>query len=98
MEQHDVYTFCHTKNKDSSEIAMRPPLPPSPSLCNIVYYSCSWSTRFICYVLGVAVISWKDWERTDSVERTRSEKVGKPCEKIVDIQEMLAVSVGTGGT
>jgi adrenodoxin-NADP+ reductase len=46
----------------------------------------------------VATVSWKDWERIDAVEWIGGEKVGKPCEKIVDIQEMLAVSVGTGGT
>jgi len=46
----------------------------------------------------VTTVSWKDWERIDAVEQSRGEKVGKPREKIVDIQEMLAVSVGTGGT
>jgi hypothetical protein len=46
----------------------------------------------------VATVSWKDWERIDAVERSRGEKVGKPREKIVDIQEMLAVSIGAGGT
>lgn len=46
----------------------------------------------------MTTISWKDWERIDAVEQSRGEKVGKPREKIVDIQEMLAVSVGTGGT
>jgi adrenodoxin-NADP+ reductase len=51
----------------------------------------------ICYVSGVTTVSWKDWERIDAVEQSRGEKVGKPREKIVDIQEMLAVSVGTGG-
>ncbi|XP_021941049.1 NADPH:adrenodoxin oxidoreductase, mitochondrial isoform X2 [Zootermopsis nevadensis] len=47
---------------------------------------------------GVTTVSWKDWERVDAVERSRGEKVGKPREKIVDVQEMLAVSVGAGGT
>jgi len=47
---------------------------------------------------GVTTVSWKDWERIDAVEKSRGEKVGKPREKIVDIQEMLAVSVGTGGS
>jgi adrenodoxin-NADP+ reductase len=46
----------------------------------------------------VTTVSWKDWERIDAVEQSRGENVGKPREKIVDIQEMLAVSVGTGGT
>jgi adrenodoxin-NADP+ reductase len=46
----------------------------------------------------VAAVSWKDWERIDAVERNRGEKVGKPREKIVEIQEMLAVSVGSAGT
>lgn len=47
---------------------------------------------------GVTTVSWKDWERIDAVEQSRGEKVGKPREKIVDIQEMLAVSIGTGGS
>lgn len=47
---------------------------------------------------GATTVSWKDWERIDAVEQSRGEKVGKTREKIVDIQEMLAVSVGTGGT
>jgi adrenodoxin-NADP+ reductase len=46
----------------------------------------------------VTTVSWKDWECIDAVEKSRGEKVGKPREKIIDIQEMLAVSVGTGGT
>lgn len=47
---------------------------------------------------GVTTVSWKDWERIDAVEQSRGKKVGKPREKIVDVKEMLAVSLGTGGT
>ncbi|XP_069690145.1 NADPH:adrenodoxin oxidoreductase, mitochondrial [Periplaneta americana] len=47
---------------------------------------------------GVTTVSWSDWERIDAVERNRGELVGKPREKIVDVQEMLAVSIGAGGT
>jgi adrenodoxin-NADP+ reductase len=46
----------------------------------------------------VPTVSWKDWERIDAVEQSRGKKVGKPREKIVDVKEMLAVSLGTGGT
>jgi adrenodoxin-NADP+ reductase len=46
----------------------------------------------------VTTVSWKDWEHIDAVEQSRGQKVGKPREKIVDVQEMLAVSVGNGGT
>lgn len=38
------------------------------------------------------VVSWKAWERIDEVEIERGSKVGKPREKIVDVEEMLQVA------
>lgn len=41
---------------------------------------------------GVQVISFEDWEKIDQEERKRGKAVGKPREKIVDIQEMLSIA------
>lgn len=37
-------------------------------------------------------VTWKAWERIDEVEIERGSKVGKPREKIVDVEEMLKVA------
>ena len=46
---------------------------------------------------GVPVVSWSHWLQIDRVEQERGRKVGKPREKIVNVEEMLRVSVGSGG-
>ncbi|SCV68866.1 BQ2448_987 [Microbotryum intermedium] len=40
---------------------------------------------------GKRIVSWKDWERIDEVERERGGKLGKSREKICTVQEMLDV-------
>lgn len=42
--------------------------------------------------VGVQTISFKDWEKIDSVECLNGEKVGKPREKIVDVTEMMKLA------
>nr|XP_032823223.1 NADPH:adrenodoxin oxidoreductase, mitochondrial [Petromyzon marinus] len=42
---------------------------------------------------GVATVSFSGWERIDAVERTRGAALGKPREKMLDVQEMLSVAV-----
>ncbi|XP_024215498.1 NADPH:adrenodoxin oxidoreductase, mitochondrial isoform X2 [Halyomorpha halys] len=41
--------------------------------------------------LGVQVVSFEGWRKIDKVEIEKGEKVGKPREKIVDIEEMLKI-------
>lgn len=40
---------------------------------------------------GVRWTEWRDWRRIDEVERERGERLGKPREKIVSVEEMLRV-------
>jgi len=40
----------------------------------------------------VQVISFEDWEQIDQEEIKRGRAVGKPREKITDIQEMLKIA------
>lgn len=40
---------------------------------------------------GVQVVSFDGWRKIDKVEIEKGEKVGKPREKIVDIEEMLKI-------
>ncbi len=40
---------------------------------------------------GVRVVSFSDWKKIDAAEIARGEKIGKPREKFVNINEMLAV-------
>jgi ferredoxin--NADP+ reductase len=40
---------------------------------------------------GVRVVSYDDWRKIDAAEVARGEKVGKPREKFVRVDEMLAV-------
>lgn len=46
---------------------------------------------------GVQVVSFEDWEKIDQEEIKRGKAVGKPREKIIDIQEMLNIA-GNGST
>lgn len=41
---------------------------------------------------NVQMVTWKDWEKIDEYEQQEGKKVGKPREKIVDIQEMLKIA------
>lgn len=41
---------------------------------------------------GIQVVSYSDWEKIDKVECERGEKLGKPREKIVDVNEMLEIA------
>lgn len=36
------------------------------------------------------LVSWSDWERIDKEERRRGSELGKPREKMTDVQELLA--------
>lgn len=38
---------------------------------------------------GKQIVSWKDWEKLDRVERERGEKKGKEREKVTKVEEML---------
>ncbi|KDE08224.1 hypothetical protein MVLG_01491 [Microbotryum lychnidis-dioicae p1A1 Lamole] len=40
---------------------------------------------------GKRIVSWKDWERIDEVERERGAKLGKSREKLCTVQAMLDV-------
>ena len=44
------------------------------------------------YIAGVDVVTFSEWEKIDSLERSRGAERGKPREKIVDVQEMLTVA------
>lgn len=41
---------------------------------------------------NVQYVTWDDWTKIDRVEKERGEKVGKPREKIVDVDEMLKIA------
>ncbi|PSN55681.1 NADPH:adrenodoxin oxidoreductase [Blattella germanica] len=45
---------------------------------------------------NVPTVSWSDWQHLDKVEQELGKKLGKPREKIVSIEEMLAISVKAG--
>ena len=45
---------------------------------------------------GVCPVSYEDWKRIDAAETARGVAVGKPREKFVRVDEMLAVSSATG--
>ncbi|XP_078611448.1 NADPH:adrenodoxin oxidoreductase, mitochondrial-like [Branchiostoma floridae x Branchiostoma japonicum] len=41
---------------------------------------------------GIQAVTFEDWNKIDSEEMMRGEKVGKPREKIIDVKEMLQVA------
>ncbi|XP_035696059.1 NADPH:adrenodoxin oxidoreductase, mitochondrial-like [Branchiostoma floridae] len=41
---------------------------------------------------GIQAVTFEDWNKIDSEEMMRGEKVGKPREKILDVKEMLQVA------
>ncbi|XP_046408937.1 NADPH:adrenodoxin oxidoreductase, mitochondrial [Ischnura elegans] len=41
---------------------------------------------------GIQTVSFSDWEKIDEEEKKRGEAVGKPREKIVSVEEMLAIA------
>jgi len=43
-------------------------------------------------VAGIKPVTFADWQKIDSVERSRGESHGKPRQKIVDVDEMLNVA------
>jgi len=43
------------------------------------------------YREGKKVVSWKEWERIDRVERERGREKGKLREKITSVEEMLRI-------
>jgi ferredoxin--NADP+ reductase len=43
---------------------------------------------------GVRVVNYDDWRRIDAAEIERGKRVGKPREKFVDVQEMIAACGG----
>ncbi|XP_065193332.1 NADPH:adrenodoxin oxidoreductase, mitochondrial-like [Sycon ciliatum] len=43
---------------------------------------------------GVQVVTFSDWERINAVEVERGQVIGKPREKVVDVDEMLAIARG----
>ena len=42
---------------------------------------------------NISPVSYKGWEKIDKEERKRGKKLGKPREKIVDINEMLEIAL-----
>jgi len=40
---------------------------------------------------GVRVVSFSDWKKIDAAEMERGKPIGKPREKFVKVEEMLAV-------
>ncbi|CAH1273967.1 FDXR [Branchiostoma lanceolatum] len=42
---------------------------------------------------GIQAVTFEDWNKIDSEETTRGEKVGKPREKIIEVKEMLEVAL-----
>jgi len=40
---------------------------------------------------GIRVVSFSDWQKIDAAEIARGQKIGKPREKFVSIEEMLKV-------
>jgi len=45
---------------------------------------------------GMCPVSYEDWKRIDAAETARGAAVGKPREKFVRVDEMLAVSNTSG--
>ena len=43
-------------------------------------------------VAGITPVTFGEWRKIDSEERSRGEARGKPREKIVDVDEMLSVA------
>lgn len=43
-------------------------------------------------ILGVQVVSFNDWENINQFEIKDGEKIGKPREKIAEINKMLSVA------
>ena len=43
----------------------------------------------VMFVPGVNPVTFEDWEKIDQVEKSNGGKVGKPREKIVNVQKML---------
>jgi len=43
-------------------------------------------------VAGIVPVSFGEWRKIDSEEKSRGEPRGKPREKIVDVDEMLSVA------
>lgn len=41
---------------------------------------------------NVQLVHWKDWMKIDEYEQKNGEKLGKPREKIIDINEMLKIA------
>ena len=37
-------------------------------------------------------MTFDDWDKIDAVESQRGEQIGKPREKLVDVQEMLRIA------
>jgi hypothetical protein len=44
------------------------------------------------FVIGVQTVNFTDWENIDKIEVKQGENVGKPREKMADIDEMLSVA------
>ena len=44
------------------------------------------------FVVGKQIVSFSDWDKIDLEEIQRGTPIGKPREKIVDIEEMLQVA------
>ncbi|XP_066292188.1 NADPH:adrenodoxin oxidoreductase, mitochondrial-like [Branchiostoma lanceolatum] len=42
---------------------------------------------------GIQAVTFEDWNKIDSEETMRGEKVGKPREKIIEVKEMLEVAL-----
>lgn len=59
-------------------------IPHIPKYSKIAFFSS----------LGVQIVSFDDWEKIDCEEIRRGKVLGKPREKITDIQEMLSIAEG----
>ena len=46
----------------------------------------------LIFVIGVQTVSFTDWENIDRFEVKQGENVGKPREKMADVDEMLSVA------
>ena len=43
-------------------------------------------------LVGIPTVSFSDWDRIDKMECGRGEKIGKPREKIVEVDEMIKLA------
>jgi adrenodoxin-NADP+ reductase len=43
---------------------------------------------------GVVPVTFADWLKIDAYEKSRGSALGKPREKVVDIEEMLRIAHG----